>query len=150
MDETKLIKLLYFLGDKGGLPVDALAEKIKKFEEQYYYPVQLQDKRIAMQSNFKALCEFYATASLSKEVSANDIWQEAKQKTEEMFSDGFFETKDKADIETGKKYEDMTPEEKAVVDERNRKVNLINKIIENRSEEWIKKVYEKSKKTKNN
>ncbi len=150
MDETKLIKLLYFLGDKGGLPVDALAEKIKKFEEQYYYPVQLQDKRIAMQSNFKALCEFYATASLSKEVSANDIWQEAKKKTEEMFSDGFFETKDKADIETGKKYEDMTPEEKAVVDERNRKVNLINKIIENRSEEWLKKVYEKSKKTKNN
>ena len=150
MDETKLIKLLYFLGDKGGLPVDALAEKIKKFEEQYYYPVQLQDKRIAMQSNFKALCEFYATASLSKEVSANDIWQEAKKKTEEMFSDGFFETKDKADIETGKKYEDMTPEEKAVVDERNRKVNLINKIIENRSEEWLKKVYEKSKKAKNN
>lgn len=150
MDETKLIKLLYFLGDKGGLPVDALAEKIKKFEEQYYYPVQLQDKRIAMQSNFKALCEFYATASLSKEVSADDIWQEAKQKTEEMFSDGFFKTKEQADIETGKKYKDMTPEEKAVVDERNRKVNLINEIIENRSEEWIKKVYEKSKKAKNN
>lgn len=149
MDETKLIKLLYFLGDKGGLPVDALAEKIKKFEEQYYYPVQLQDKRIAMQSNFKALCEFYATASLSKEVSADDIWEEAKKKTEEMFSDGFFETKDKADIETGKKYEDMTPEEQAIVDERNRKVNLINEIVANRSEEWLKKVYEKSKKTKN-
>lgn len=150
MDETKLIKLLYFLGDKGGLPVDALAEKIKKFEEQYYYPVQLQDKRIAMQSNFKALCEFYATASLSKEISADDIWEEAKKKTEEMFKDSFFKTKEQADIETGKKYEDMTPEEKAVVDERNRKVNLINEIIENRSEEWIKKVYEKSKKAKNN
>lgn len=150
MDEVKILKLLNFLNKEKGLPLDSLAEKITKFEEQYYYPVQLQDKRIAMQSNFKALCEFYATASLSKEVSANDIWQEAKQKTEEMFSDGFFKTKEQADIETGKKYEDMTPEEKAVVDERNRKVNLINKIIENRSEEWIKKVYEKSKKTKNN
>ena len=108
MDETKLIKLLYFLGDKGGLPVDALAEKIKKFEEQYYYPVQLQDKRIAMQSNFKALCEFYATASLSKEISADDIWEEAKKKTEEMFKDSFFKTKEQADIETGKKYEDIS------------------------------------------
>ena len=150
MDDTKILKLINYFENKKGISVDALVDAIKSFEDQYYYPVQLQDKRIAMQSNFKALCEFYATASLSKEVSADDIWEEAKKKTEEMFSDGFFETKDKADIETGKKYEDMTPEEKAVVDERNRKVNLINKIIENRSEEWIKKVYEKSKKTKNN
>jgi len=150
MDETKILKLINYFENKKGISVDALVDAIKSFEEQYYYPVQLQDKRIAMQSNFKALCEFYATASLSKEVSADDIWEEAKKKTEEMFSDGFFETKDKADIETGKKYEDMTPEEKAIVDERNRKVNLINEIVANRSEEWIKKVYEKSKKTKNN
>jgi len=149
MDETKLIKLLYFLGDEGGIPVEALAEKIRKFEENYYTPIRLQDKRIAMQSNFKALCEFYATASLSKEISADEIWQEAKQKTQEMFSNDFFKETRPEDV-VGKKYKDMTPEEQAVVDERNRKVNLINKIIENRSEEWIKKVYEKSKKTKNN
>lgn len=150
MDETKLIKLLYFLGDEGGIPVEALAEKIRKFEENYYTPIRLQDKRIAMQSNFKALCEFYATASLNKEISADDIWKEAKQKTEEMFKDSFFEKEKRPEDVTGKKYKDMTPEEQAIVDERNRKVNLINKIIENRSEEWIKKVYEKSKKTKNN
>ena len=151
MDETKLIKLLYFLGDKGGLPVDALAEKIRKFEENYYTPIRLQDKRIAMQSNFKALCEFYATASLNKEISADDIWKEAKQKTEEMFEKGFFkEEKQEGDIDTGKKYKDMTPEEQAIVDERNRKVNLINEIVANRSEEWLQKVYEKSKKEQSN
>ena len=58
-----------------------------------------------------------------------------------------FKTKEQADIETGKKYKDMTPEEKAVVDERNRKVNLINEIIETDQKNGLK-VYEKSKKQK--
>ncbi len=149
MDDTKILKLINYFENKKGISVDALVDAIKSFEEQYYYPVQLQDKRIAMQSNFKALCEFYATASLSKEISADEIWQEAKQKTQEMFSNDFFKETRPEDV-VGKKYKDMTPEEQAIVDERNRKVNLINEIVANRSEEWIKKVYEKSKKTKNN
>ncbi len=83
MDDTKILKLINYFENKKGISVDALVDAIKSFEEQYYYPVQLQDKRIAMQSNFKALCEFYATASLSKEVSADDIWEEAKKLEEE-------------------------------------------------------------------
>ena len=147
MDETKILKLINYFENKKGISVDALVEALKSFEEQYYYPMQLQDKRIAMQSNFKALCEFYATASLNKEISADDIWKEAKQKTEEMFKDDFFKETRPEDVK-GKKYKDMTPEEQAIVDERNRKVNLINEIVANRSEEWLKKVYEASKSKK--
>jgi len=149
MDETKILKLINYFENKKGISVDALVEALKSFEEQYYYPMQLQDKRIAMQSNFKALCEFYATASLNKEISADDIWNEAKQKTQEMFKDDFFKETRPEDVK-GKKYKDMTPEEQAIVDERNRKVNLINEIVANRSEEWLKKVYEKSKKEQSN
>lgn len=117
-----------------------MVEAYKKYRQEENYSFLLQDMRIAMQSNFKALCQIYATISLNKNISTDDIWKEAKEKTLEMFDENFWNN-------SPRKVEDMTPAERKALDERNRKINLINEILRERSFNWLEKVYEKSKKS---
>ncbi len=137
MEEFNLSpKFLVWLEKRKNIDPEILTEAYKKYREEQNYPFLLQDMRIAMQSNFKGLCQVYATMSLNEKISTDEIWEEARKKTIEMFKDKFFEENKE------KKYKDMTEEEKEKIDERNRKMDIINQIIKERSFEWLEKVQE--------
>jgi len=79
-------KFAYYLSQIGQL--DPLVVAYQTFREMQNYPFELKDKRIAIQSVFKGLCELYASRGFNKEdmKSSKEILEESKAIVENIWS----------------------------------------------------------------
>ena len=78
-------KFAYFLNQAGQL--DALVIAYQTFREGQNYPFELKDRRIAVQSVFKGLCELYASRGFTEKdlITSKKILEEAKGIVKEIW-----------------------------------------------------------------
>ena len=81
-------KFAYHLNKLGML--DALVISYQNFRDTQNAPFEVKDKRIAIQSTFKGLCELYASRGFDgdKLITSSQILKEAKNIVDEFWSDG--------------------------------------------------------------
>jgi len=118
-------KLAYFLNRQGML--DALIIAYQAFREQQNYPFEIKDKRIAIQSVFKGLCELYASRGFDEKklITSEEILEEANRIVEEIWQPKEKMWEKRPETESGKMVKEKIDEEKKKA-EKNKKTYIID------------------------
>ena len=115
-DLTLSPKFAYHLSQTGQL--DALVVAYQAFRESQNFPFELKDKRIAIQSVFKGLCELYASRGFDKKnlKSSGEILGEAKGIVENIWDTNEKTWEKRPEKESTKMVEEKIKVEKEKID----------------------------------